>query len=151
MELTSKIQTPEQITKLVDEAVKVRVAIIGDAAAVVADFKSDDKDNATIQREVVTTITAGDTTVKAIADAVLSGSTLEGADSAKLSTVFAAVVAAAKSKGTVTEPDLTLAKVIAGDTNHNASTNTKLVGRELFLARQAAGFKRNKKGELLTA
>jgi hypothetical protein len=150
VELKSKVQTPEAINKLVDDAVKVRVAIIGDAVSVVKDFKADGKDNLTIQREVITTLTTGDTgaPAKAVMDAILSGSKLEGADAAQVSTIFRALCAAAKgTKTAAAEPDAATGKILAGDTAVAGGAKKTLVGREAWLARQAAGYPTDKKGQ----
>jgi hypothetical protein len=146
-ELTSQIKTPEQTNQLVNAAVRVRVAIIGDAIKVIKDYKPEEKSNDDIMREVITAASGNDS-AKIIVTALLSGSKVETLTGDSLTTVFHGAVASFKpASGGTTQTDPAIARALAGDTNgsHVADGGDVLVGRDAWLARQARGYKKPKK------
>ena len=138
-ELESKILTDAQIEALAAERAKV----VGDAALLVKDFKSEGKTLPQIKAEVITHVIASDEALKPLALAVLGGVDVAKPESATLVGIaFKAVAAARGTKaadGDTTVVDTGLGRDLAG--TRPGPVVKKLSGQALALARMRNGGK----------
>lgn len=138
-DLEKQILKPEQIEKLAAD----RVAVVGDAAKVIADFKAEGKTNDAIRAEVLTHVIAKDEALKPVAIAVMGGADVAKAEPAMVTAAFRAVVAA---KGTSAADrsdtrDSALGRALAGGGGGGDDEDGVLYGADALMARSMNGGK----------
>lgn len=126
--------TPEQV----EARVKRRVVVIDSARRLMPAIVVDGKDDTTIQREVISHVSAADETTNAIITAVLGGVALDAAKPEGVTVAFNAAVAGFKPASGASSAhvagDAALATALSGKSNETGTP--VLVGRAAFLARQ---------------
>jgi hypothetical protein len=150
-EKDAKIKTigDSQLTEAqVEERVAARVAVVGDASKLVADYDAKGKTNKQIFTETLTTVTSGDETTKAVVNAILGGKTIGDASEEALGTAFRAVAASkpAVAKQEVSAGDslgnLLLMGKESGDNTTGKKDGSEPVGREAFILRQNSAWQK---------
>lgn len=130
----------------IEERVASRVAVVGDASKLVANFDAKGKSNKQIFTETLTTVMSGDETTKAVVSAILGGKTIGDSSEESLGTAFRAVAASKPAAKAVTGGDSVLANALlsvaaVGD-NGTTVVATGPTGREGFIARQNSAWQK---------
>jgi hypothetical protein len=135
-ELKKQIPSAEQINALATE----RARVLGDALKLDADFKADDKaTNKQIMVDVLTKVAGGDAETREMVTTMLGGKTIGDASDELLAAAFR-TIAAGKKVATTNSGDRAVAAALTSNTTSttagDSSKETKLVGREAFVAAQ---------------
>lgn len=132
----------------VEERVAGRVAVVGDATKLVQDYDAKGKPNKQIFTEVLTKVTTGDETTKAVVTAILGGKSIGDSSEEMLGTAFRAVAAAKKPDASTTASagDSAIGLALLGKQVGDATVKEakELTGRDAFIARQNSAWQPKK-------